>query len=59
MGRTCGTNGEKNAYTVLMRKPEGKIPLGRPRRRCMDNIKMYLRGRMGGMNLIDLAEDRD
>jgi hypothetical protein len=43
MGRTCNTNGEKrNAYTILMGKPEGKKPLGRPRCRWVDNIKMNL-----------------
>jgi hypothetical protein len=37
--------GEKrNAYRILVGKPEGKRPLGRPRRRCVDNIKMDLRG---------------
>jgi hypothetical protein len=30
----------RNVYSVLMGKPEGKIPLGRPRRRWEDNIKM-------------------
>jgi hypothetical protein len=53
--------GEKrNAYTILMEKPEGKRPLGRPRRRWVDNIKMDL-GEMalGGMDWIDLAQDRD
>jgi hypothetical protein len=44
MGRACSTNGDKrNAYWILVGKPEGKRPLGRPRRRCMDNIKMDLR----------------
>jgi hypothetical protein len=32
----------RSAYTVLMGKPEGKAPLGRPRRRWEDNIKMDL-----------------
>jgi hypothetical protein len=37
-------NGEKrNAYRILVGKPEGKRPLGRPRRRWVDNIKMVLR----------------
>jgi hypothetical protein len=44
MGRACSTNGEKrNAYTILVGKPEGKRPLGRPRRRRVDNIKMDIR----------------
>jgi hypothetical protein len=36
-----GTN--KNAYMILVGKPEGKRPLGSTRRRCVDNIKMALR----------------
>jgi hypothetical protein len=41
-------------------KPEGKRPIGRPRRRWVDNIKMVLRG-MGcdGMDLSHLVQDRD
>jgi hypothetical protein len=41
-------------------KPEGERPLGRPRRRWVDNIKIDLRGRMGwnGMDWIELAQDR-
>jgi hypothetical protein len=40
MGGACSTNGEKrNAYRILVRKPEGNRPLGRPRRRWVDNIK--------------------
>jgi hypothetical protein len=31
---------KRNAYSLLVGKPEGKIPLGRPRRRWMDNIRM-------------------
>jgi hypothetical protein len=31
---------EENAYTILVRKPEAKIPLGRPQRRWEDNIKV-------------------
>jgi hypothetical protein len=54
-------NGEKgNAYTILNGKPEVKRPLGRPRRRWMDNIKMDLRETgLGGMYWIDLAQDRN
>jgi hypothetical protein len=52
--------GQKNAYVTLVRNPEGKRPLGRPRRRCVDNIKMDLREiGWGGMDWIDLAHDRD
>jgi hypothetical protein len=53
--------GEKsNAYRILVGKPEGKRPLGRPRHRWVDNIKMYLREMgWGGMDWIDLAQDRD
>jgi hypothetical protein len=61
MGRACSTHGEKKyAYRFLMGKREGKRPLGRPRRRCEDNIKMD-RIEVGwcGMGWIDLAEDRD
>jgi hypothetical protein len=35
--------GENNAYRILFGKAEGKRPLGRPRRRWVDNNKMYLR----------------
>jgi hypothetical protein len=46
--------GEKmNAYRLLVGKPEGKRPLGRPRHRCVDNIRMDL-GEVGG-----LAQDRN
>jgi hypothetical protein len=47
-------------YWVLVGKPEGKIPLGRPRRRWKDNIKADLREvGCGGMDWIELAKDRD
>ena len=42
MGGECSTYGEgRGVYRVLVRKPEGKSPLGRPRRRRMDNINTY------------------
>jgi hypothetical protein len=53
--------GEKrNAYRILVGKPEGKRPLGRPRCRWVENIKMDRR-EIGwdGMDEIDLAQDRD
>jgi hypothetical protein len=44
----------------LVGKPEEKRPLGKPRRRCKDNIKIDLEEiGWGGMNWIDLARDRD
>jgi len=47
-------------YWVSVGKPEGKRPLGRPRRRWEDNIKMDLQEvGCGGMDWIDLAQDRD
>jgi hypothetical protein len=43
MCRACSTNGEKrNAYKILVGKPEEKRPLGRPKRRWVDNISMDL-----------------
>jgi hypothetical protein len=49
-----------NAYRILMGKPEGNRPQGRPRRRLVDNIKMDLREiGWGGMDWIELAQDRD
>jgi hypothetical protein len=42
VGKACSTNGEKkNSYRILVGKPEG--PLGRPRHKWVDNIKMDLR----------------
>jgi hypothetical protein len=55
----CSTNGEKrNAYRLLVGKPEGKRPLGR--RRWVDNIRMYL-GEVGwgDVDWIGLAKDRN
>jgi hypothetical protein len=42
-----------NTYRILVRKPEGKMPLGRPRRRWVDNIEIDLkRDRMGWYGLV-------
>jgi hypothetical protein len=50
----------RNAYRILVGKPEGKRRLGRPRRRWVDNIKMGLREiRWDGMDWIELDQDRD
>jgi hypothetical protein len=53
--------GEKrNAYRLLVGKPEGKRPIGRPRRRWVDNIKMdLLEIGWGGVDWIAIAQDRD
>jgi hypothetical protein len=49
----------RGAYRVLVGRPEGKTPLGRPRRRWEDNIKMDLREiGIDGANWIRLAQDR-
>jgi len=50
----------RGAYRILVGKPEGKKPLGTPRRRWEDNIKIFLQevGR-GSMDWIDLAQNRD
>jgi hypothetical protein len=51
---------KRNAYSILVGNPEGKRPLGRPRRRREDNIKMDLKEiGWGGMDWIDLDQDRD
>ena len=50
----------RGMYRVLVGKPEGKRPLGRPRRRWEYNIKMYLQKiGCGGVDWIELAQDRD
>jgi hypothetical protein len=60
MGRGCSKNGEKrNAYRIFVGKPEGKIPLGRPRRRWVGSIKMDLTEIGCDVYWIDMAQDRD
>jgi hypothetical protein len=50
----------RGAYRALVGKPQGRRPLGRPRRRWEDNIKMDLREvGCGGADCLDLAQDRD
>ena len=50
----------RGVYKVLVGKPEGKRPLGRPRSRWEDNIKMDLQEvGCGGVDWIELAQDRD
>jgi hypothetical protein len=59
-GNVARMGEKRNSYRLLMGKPEGKRPLGRPRRRWVGNIKMDL-GDIGlsGVNWIGLAQDRN
>ena len=62
LGGACRTYGErKGAYRVLVGKPGGKRPLGRPRRRWEDNIQMNLQavglGSMGGLIWLRIGTD--
>jgi hypothetical protein len=59
-GHVARRGEDRGVRRVLVGKPEGKRPLGRPRRRCEDNIKMDLQevGR-GGEDWMELAQDRD
>jgi hypothetical protein len=51
---------KRNTYRLLVGKPEGRGPLGRPIRKCVDDIKMNLREiNWGGMDWIDLTQDSD
>ena len=49
----------RGVHRFLVGKPEGKRPLGRPRRRLEDNIKMDLQEVGGGGDWMELAQDRD
>jgi len=61
MGEACSAYGrEERLYRMLVGKPEGKRPLGRPRYRWEDNIKLDLQEvGYGGIDWIELAQDRD
>ena len=60
MGHVTRVGERRRAYRVLVGKPEGKKPLGSPRCRWEDNIKMDLQEvGCGGMDWIDLAQDRN
>jgi len=60
MGGTCSTYEMRNTYNILVRKFEGKRPLGRHRGKWKGNIKMDLReSGWGGVDFIHLAQDRD
>jgi len=59
-GHVARMGEESGVYRVLVGKPEGKRPLGRPGHRCVDNIRMYLQEvGCGYMDWIGLAQDRD
>ena len=59
-GHVARMGEEKGVYRVLVGKPEGRRPLGRPRRRWVDNIKMDLQEvECGYMGWIGLTQDRD
>jgi hypothetical protein len=59
-GHVASTEEKKNAYRILVGKPEGKRPLRKTGRRWEANIIIDLRGiGWGGMDWIDLAQDRD
>jgi hypothetical protein len=59
-GHVARMVGKRNSYRILVGKPEGNRPLGRPRRGWVDNIKMEL-SEIGwdGVDWIDVAQDRD
>jgi hypothetical protein len=60
VGGVCSPNGGKNAYRLLLGKPEGKRPLGGPMCRWVDNIRMDLiEVGWGGGDCIGLTQDRD
>ena len=59
-GHVARMGEKRGVYRVLVGKPGGRKPLGRPRRRWEDNIKMDRQEmRCGGMDWIELAHDRD
>ena len=58
-GHVARMGERRGVHRVLVGKPEGKRPLGRPRRRWEDNIKIDLQEVGGGGDWMKLAEDRD
>jgi hypothetical protein len=59
-GHVARMGEDRGVHRVSVRKPEGKRPLGRPRRRWEDNIKMDLQEVVGGHgDWMELAQDRD
>jgi hypothetical protein len=59
-GHVARIGEKRNTYRILVGKPEGKRPLGRPRRRWVDNITIdFIEIGWDGIDWIDLAQDRD
>jgi len=59
-GHVARMKDSRGVYRVLVGKPEGKRPLGRPRRRWEDNIKIYLQEvGCGGTEWIEMVQDKD
>jgi hypothetical protein len=60
VGHVARMGEERKVYKVLVGKPKGERPLGRPRHRWKDGIRMDLREiGLGGVHWIQLAQDRD
>ena len=60
VGHVARMGEERGLYRILVGKAEGKRSLGRPRRRCVDNIRMDLQDvECGNVDWIGLAQDRD
>jgi hypothetical protein len=60
VGHVTRTGEKRNPYRILVGKPKGRTLLGRRKRRCVDNIKIYFREiGWGSMDWIDLAYDRN
>ena len=59
-GHAARIEEKRGVCRVLVRKPEGEIPLGRPKRRWKDNIKIYIQEvGCGDRDWIELAQNRD
>ena len=59
-GHVVRKGNRRGAYRVLVRRREGKRPLGKPRRRWVNNVNMDLQSvRWGSLDWIDLAQERD
>jgi hypothetical protein len=58
-GHVASVGEQRGAYRISVGRPEGRRLLGRPRRRCEDNIKMDLEAVEWGMEWIELVQGRD